>query len=351
MKQTIMLVVFSSFCLYCNGQTIEHATNAPRCGDIIRKKPLEFFSFSQEGKDVLWDFSCLSTKGKKEQTEFFLDTDSVLCSMDSEMICKYQLADDSLKMIGYENSLKKMNYTEPIIMITYPFSYGYSINNHYKGIGSYYQNLVMKNTGSQIVEADAEGSIVISEGDTLKNVVKLHSIRTSSVGMYAQTDTLFSDSTYMKLEIKETNQWYVRGYRYPLYETSSTAYYDNMTLASTIQSAYMYSPEDEDLEKDDANKKILEEVEKEKQAEIDIIHYSVSNDKSELSLKYSLDADASINALICDIRGMVYGRKSAYQSVGSDYQMSFDITSLPKGQYVLYINVNGKVYNEKFNIR
>jgi len=100
MKQTIMLVVFSSFCLYCNGQTIEHATNAPRCGDIIRKKPLEFFSFSQEGKDVLWDFSCLSTKGKKEQTEFFLDTDSVLCSMDSEMICKQ----------SQENELHRTNH-------------------------------------------------------------------------------------------------------------------------------------------------------------------------------------------------------------------------------------------------
>lgn len=346
------MVVYMALGVCSYGQTISHVTNAPRCGDVIMKKPLAFFSTSNEGQGVLWDFGDLATDGnEKERTEYYFDEDSVLCSLDSRMVQKLQLSDDSLKLVGYETKLEKMDYPEPLVMVTYPFSYGYTIDNNYEGIGSYCQNLIMKNSGSQFVEADAEGRIVTEEGDTLNHVIRLHTIRTSSVGMYSQEDTLFSDTTFIKQEIKEINQWFVRGYRYPLYETSSTAYYDHMDLVSTILSAYMYSTDEEDALEDEVNEEIKKDVEKENLAAKDIIHYVISNEGSRLSLDYSLDADASINALICNIRGMVYGRESAHHPAGSGYNMSFDMSSLPKDQYILYLNVNGKVYNEKFNVR
>lgn len=351
-NKILILVVCMALGVCSYGQTISYATNAPRCGDVIMKKPLAFFSSSNEGQGVLWNFSDIVADGnEKEKTEYYYDEDSVLCGLDSRMVQKLQLSDDSLKLVGYETNLEKMDYTEPLVMLAYPFSYGYTIDNNYEGIGTYCQTLVMKNSGSQFVEADAEGRIVTAEGDTLNHVIRLHTIRTSSVGIYSKEDTLFSDTTFIKQEIKEINQWFVRGYRYPLYETFSTAYYDHMDHVSTILSAYMYSTDEQDVLEDEVNEEIQKEIEMENLATKDIIHYVISNDGSRLSLDYSLDVDASINALICNVRGMVYGRRSNHYPAGSGYNMSFDISSLPKDQYVLYLNVNGKVYNEKFNVK
>ena len=209
----------------------------------------------------------------------------------------------------------------------------------------------MKSSGSQFVEADAEGRVVTVEGDTLNHVIRLHTIRTSSVGMYSMEDTLFSDTTFIKQEIKEINQWFVRGYRYPLYETTSTAYYDHMELVSTILSAYIYSMDEQCVLEDEVNEEIQKEIEKENQAVKDIFHYEIFNDGSRLSIDYSIDVDASVNVLICNVRGMVYGRRSDHNIAGSGYNMSFDISSMPKDKYILYLNVNGKVYNEKINVK
>lgn len=345
-----MMALYSLVVLTVSGQAIEYRTNAPRIGDVIKKKQVEFFNSGNEGKDVVWDFSGLKSTGEKEQTEFLLDKDSVLCSVDSKMICRYYLTEDTLQLMGYENRLNKMVYTDPIILLTYPYAYGHNMTNVYDGTGMYCQRQVVKHRGTLIVEADAEGCIIDAEGDTLKNVVRVHSIRTSSLCMYAPTDTLFEDSSHIKQEIQETNQWYVRGYRYPMYETTSTAYYDNMEPVSCILSAYMYSPEEQSNAEDMENDQILEDIEREKAMEQDIIHYNVSNTGTSIVLGYSLDADANVSTLVCNSRGMVYGRKNAHQAAGTDYQMAFDTTSLPKGDYVIYINVNGKVYNEKINV-
>ncbi len=351
MKRFVLLIVVLMIALHLLGQSIDMTTNAPRCGDSYTLRQLDYFSPGNEGKDVVWDFSELKSTGRKVQKEYFLSTDSVLSCVDGEGLSRYSLMDDILYCLGYDTRLKHMDYTHPMTMMTYPFSYGYSITNPYGGTGDYCKRLILKNGGTLMVEADAEGVIINHEGDTLKNVLRVHTTRLNSVSMHALSDTLMVDTSRMKQEIEEHYAWYVRGYRYPMYETSSICFYDNMTPVSCIQKAYRYLPEelaDNEEFKDSVNSEILMEDSIANKACEYIIHYEVVNNGNTLTVKYSLDADASINALVCNSRGMLYGRKSARNSGGNDYQMDFDITSLPMGEYVLYINVNGKVYNEKF---
>ena len=124
-----------------------------------------------------------------------------------------------------------------------------------------------------------------------------------------------------------------------------------MELVSTILSAYIYSMDEQCVLEDEVNEEIQKEIEKENQAVKDIFHYEIFNDGSRLSIDYSIDVDASVNVLICNVRGMVYGRRSDHNIAGSGYNMSFDISSMPKDKYILYLNVNGKVYNEKINVK
>ena len=348
MKRNVLLMAVSLSVLHSFGQTIDMATNAPRSGDGYVVRQMEYFAQGDEGKNVLWDFSELKSLDRKSRREYFLSQDSVLIGVDEESARRYELAGDSLRCLGYDTRLKHMEYSEPMTLMTYPFSYGYSITNPYSGIGDYCKRLILKNGGTLMVEADAEGVIINADGDTLKNVLRVHTTRLNSVSMHALSDTLMADTSRMKQEIEEHYAWYVRGYRYPMYETSSICFYDNMTPVSCIQRAYHYCADDMSEMSDSVNEEILATDSIANVAEQDIIHYTIKNDGCTLTMDYSLDADASINALVCNSRGMLYGRRSTRQPAGTDYQMDFDIVSLPKGEYVLYVNVNGKVYNEKF---
>lgn len=346
MRGNLLIIAFLLAHLFCNGQTIKYDVNAPHNDDVVTKIQLEYFPSPNDGRNILWDFSNLSMTDKQEQTTYFYDADSVLCSMDDHLVYKYQLSKDTLKLIGYETRLEQMNYPKPLTVIVYPFSFGDKTTCYYEGVGTYCQKLTTKSTGTQIVEASADGEIITATEDTLKNVIKLHTIRSSSIGMYHSEDTLFSDSSYIKQEIKDINQWYAPGYRYPLYETISTAYYDHLNLVSTIKSAYMYRIKDQEI-KDDKEKN--ETNKKEEQTNKDIFHYKISFENNELILSFSLDENANVNTLICNVRGMLYLHKSTNELKGTGYQISYDIASLPKGVYILYINANGQIYNEKFN--
>lgn len=350
----VRLAIFALLSLMTSdllGQTLEYATNAPRIGDVVVKRQAEYFNPGNSGDDILWDFRNIEMTGKDNPTEFYQGNDSLLLSADDTCLFRYRLVSDSLQLYGYETPYVKIGYTAPLALLTFPCAYGYTVTNCYEGTGMYCNKNNISSKGTLIVEADGAGSVITASGDTLSNALRLHSIRTSSVCMYAQTDTLFVDSTYMKQEVQETYQWYVKGYRYPLYETISTSYYDNMTPVSCVQKAYACSTEDQAMLDDPINRIVLEEIHKEENKNADIIHYTVSNNGYTLQLHYSLDGEANVNALVCNSRGMVYERQNYHMQAGSGYQMSFDIMSLPRDEYVLYINVNGRVYNEKFETR
>lgn len=332
----------------CYGQ-ITHVLNAPRSGDRYNLKQVEYINPGVNGRNVVWDFSTLNSTGMAFQKEYFLSTDSVLSCADDDGVIRFSLTPDSLCCLGYETRLKHMEYTDPMKVMSYPLEYGDSSVSHYSGIGDYCKRLVLKNAGTRIVEADAEGKIINCEGDTLNNVIRVHTTRLNSISMHTLSDTLLADTSHIKLEIEERYEWYVKGYRYPMYETTSICFYDNMTPVSYIHKAYYYSPDDLSELSDPVNEEMLTNNSLSETPERDIIHYSISNDVYSLTVDYSLDADANINVIICNSRGMLYGRRNTRQPAGTGYQMSFNIASLPKGEYVLYLNVNGKVYNKKFS--
>lgn len=70
-NKTLILIVCMALGVCSYGQTISYATNAPRCGDVIMKKPLAFFSSSNEGQGVLGisvTLSLMAMKKKKQNT-------------------------------------------------------------------------------------------------------------------------------------------------------------------------------------------------------------------------------------------------------------------------------------------
>jgi hypothetical protein len=67
-------------------------------------------------------------------------------------------------------------------------------------------------------------------------------------------------------------------------------------------------------------------------------------------ISYGLDDDATIQTIVANHMGMLCSSRQWTQPAGQGYMSQIDCTGLPSGMYILYINVNGKVYSEKVTL-
>lgn len=368
-----LVLSFVFLSLSISSQTVDYKANIPRSGDIMSRQILEPFPQGDSGQGILWDFSCLTQESDSVEdiyVEYFIDPDSSRLSVaDGDFILRYSDLSDTLQVIGKETPLERICYDTPQTVMTYPFTYGNVISGSYGGHGTYCSRLNVSVAGTLLVEADAEGIILTSECDTLYNVLRVHTLRTGSISMNSVMDANNSDTTHVKQEIEERYEWYARGYRYPLYEKATVAYYDNMTMIHESHSASRISPDFMHLPDDSCNDSILAYDAYVRSAmfpidglqpsgpdgsdpeNADIIRYTVLTDGNSLILDYDLDQDATLTFIICNKMGMLFVNRRENVKAGSEHTAEFDLSGLVPNDYILYINVNGTIYSEVFNVK
>ena len=355
----ILLIIIVLFPLFSFAQQIERETNIFRNGDVIVNDKISYCSPGRSGQGVCWDFSDVDEHDVRREIIISKDSNVVYSLIDDNNILFFKENNNVLFNIGKENTLYKINYQIPIVSMKYPFAFGDSIGTVYQGSGVYCGDHLTKVEGIVSIKADGYGALCITEGDTIYNVLRIHSIRTSSIAM--DVDTLALDTIPKKLEIEDVYQWYANGYRYPVYETYSNTCYDDLIPVSSYQTAYRFLPETQQLTL--ANDFLNEEIRNDNAVEGDddylngnehsssgILHHEVSVHGSTVSINCSVDSDADIIALISDSRGIVYKRRDMTCNANQNYTIDIDCSGLHHGEYILYINVNGQIYNDKFRI-
>ena len=372
MKNSVLLSILSFLSLAISAQTVDCVTNIPHSGDMLTRIPIPYFTAGGDGADVIWDFSSFSDESdscENIEVEYFIDPDSSrLCVAAYDALLRLSLTDDTLFVICRETSKERLYYDVPMIKQTYPFEYGDVISSTYLGHGTYCSRLNTRVSGTVRIESDAEGIIVTESCDTLYNVLRIHTVRTGSTGMYSISDQEFSDTTHVKQEIEERNEWYVRGYRYPLYETTTVTYYDDMTQVSCMRSASRIDIENMLLNDDSVNDSILAADVVARNTAIggpdcslipneapipttnDIIHYTTKMNGTTLLLEYSLESDANLTFIVCNKMGMLFISRKEQSKADSNLCMEFDCSGLVPNDYILYINVNGAIYSITFKI-
>ncbi|MDO4992793.1 MAG: hypothetical protein Q4E26_07550, partial [Prevotellaceae bacterium] len=154
--------------------------------------------------------------------------------------------------------------------------------------------------------------------------------------------------------IDERYEWYLPESQYPIIENVTSTTYLNMDAIGTTKYAFCNLPEDkvayyitplDEDATDEQDNSFDEEME-----EPDIIHYSVETNGAIVNITYDLDADATISTIVASHMGMTYRTKTWNQPAGQGYSTQIDCSGLRSGTYILYINVNGKIYSEKVTI-
>lgn len=356
--------------------SLKSKLSIPRGGDIMLRKQVNHQSPGTKGENVIWDFSKLIVENNNRVIHNRIN-DSVLTIFEHETTYKFQHNKDSLLYLGYENSKAKITNILPELVLKYPFQYKDSISSYFYGNGKYSQYLYLISRGISSTSADAYGTILLPDQDTLQNVIRIHNVKyiiqkiadsKEVTPLYIPTNDISFittiDSIYWKLD---TYRWYALGYRYPIFETIETTIYQNGTEKKHYNKTF-YCPPSEHyyLENDSDNQAAIVQANWIKQQNYTKrkTNTSINNRNNTLNKQHEYhlyqDTDGnnlfvefnslnatSVHILLTDIGGRIFYKKHSSTSPYEIYKESIDISSIPIGQYILHLSIDKEELNSK----
>jgi hypothetical protein len=368
MKKQLFFFLFFSMSLFTHAQCIlDNACNMLRGGDVIIKQQVAYKDPGREGSQVLWDFSKQESVNDNYKLSYTdSGTDSVVVGREHRTLYRYVLRGDSLLLLGYENPTTIVTSGKPELVLIFPFSYGDQREDYFFGTGNYCNKLNVTAQGKVSVNADATGMIILPSGDTLQNVLRVHSIKKiaekmilTSLDSTLATPTynpdsidyhLTSDSARMQVE---TYRWYANGYRYPIFETVESTVYKNQIPYTHFNTAFFYTPEEHSyIENDPENQAKLEkqsESSGQKTSAANIINYNyyVSSSSNTLFVEYNLSQSAQVSIALYNTQGRLLAAcPQATQSAGC-YERCFSLEDNSQYEYILRLVVNETTFGEK----
>ena len=324
----------------------------PSSIDSLQKNRIRYFSPGSGGKKKVWNFSHKLDSRETTQVTFRKDSTGVLSITENGKAFYYSNSSDTLVLSFNESPLESKSYPNGKLIRALPVRYGYSVNRPFLCDGMYCGNHPFREVGSTSVNVDAEGCLILAEYDTIYNVKRVHTIDSYSKCMDIKASAL--DTAKLTQVIDERYEWYLPGSQYPIIENVTSTTYLNMDAIGTTKYAFcnlpsdlaaLYIVENAEIEYGEEDNSFETEG-----VEPDIIHYKIDTNGSIVNITYDLDADATISTIITSHMGMTHSYREWSQKVGEGFHVQIDCSSLRPGIYILYINVNGKIYSEKITL-
>ena len=382
-KKTYALLFFMLIPSVLLGQNVlSLSCHKLRPGDQLQKQQVVYKSPGETGVHQLWDFSQMESVDEDYRLKYIsinAGTDTV-AGVEHRTMYYYYLRGDSLFLSGYENPTTLVKYRKPEVLLVFPFPYGQTFTDYFEGLGNYCGRLGIHIEGKSVVTADALGVMMLPEGDTLRQVLRVHtkkSIIERSVPMdslaYLRIDTLSfvlnqdsidyhlsNDSVHWELN---TWRWYAKGYRYPVFESVHSTVCKSSKKYTNFSTSFYYPPHEQyyglenDSENQDMRNRIEEDIEvfpknnlsvKEKNgADDEAIHYTYSMNEQGILLNYLLRTPSEVTVGLYDLQGrQLSATKKTFQNKGS-YQRQFILRDFSIREFLLRISVGDKVYGEK----
>ena len=320
--------------------------------DSLLKSRIRYFSPGMGGRSKVWNFSDKLSSKSSSKVMFVKDSTGVLSFIEPGRISYYHTTPDTLILLGSESPLEKREYTIGKVSKKFPLEYGDSVTGQFRCEGMYCGDHPFRETGTTTVKVEAEGSVVLAGNDTIRNVLRVHTVDSYSICM--GTDTAALDTARLTQVIDERYEWYLPESQYPFIEDVTSTTYFNMEAIGTTRHACCNLPEyltasyitpaDED-EPDEQ-----EGFSEPGQQTPDIIHYEIETRGKVIHMSYDLDADATVTTIVASHMGFLGFYDQWTKEAGQGYSVQIDCTGLRPGIYILYINVNGKVYSEKVTL-
>ena len=345
----VLALLFGMKSLYGQVSLSEMASSST---ESLQKSRIRYFSPGKRGKNRVWDFSKKLGSKESAQVVFMKDSTGFISVIEPGKISYYRATTDTLSLFGCESPLEKREYTIEKISKKFPLEYGDSISMPFRCEGVYCGNHLFREVGTTTVTVDAEGSIVLAENDTVRNVLRVHSIDSYSICM--DMDTAALDTAKLRQVIDERYEWFLPGSQYPIIEDVTSSSYYNMNIAGTTKYAYCNLPDGQVssyiTQMEDYADEEQEGFSDNEQQSPDIIHYTIDTQGKVINITFDFDEYASISIIVANHMGFLCSSRQWNQKAGQGYTVQIDCNGLNSGIYILYLNVNGKVYSEKVTL-
>ena len=303
---TIVIAVIATIPLFSQ-VPLTTSTNTLRHGDILCKIEVPYVEQGEKGNDAVWRFPSIPADGTEHLQTINSNGDTIVI-YEEGMMRHFLVRNDTLYDKGTQSRRAHKIYSQERPVMHYPFGYGDRIEGSFMGEGRY-EMLTYTVTGSGYTVADGTGMLTDGE-DTLRHVTRLH--------MHDEYTLDYGGEPSPRHLAEDRYLWYCAGSRYPVLETWQLSLREGGALALLDSTAYLYLPvmQQEDLEEDPENDRLLADLDAEDAAArasaqqagpFTPIRSSLSSDGTSLTLSYELDTDTPLHILASDIPGNLLG--------------------------------------------
>lgn len=334
-KSIAALLLLSQLPLFAQ-YTLTKSTNFVRQDSLILLE-MPFTGFGCEGENVTWNFSNISTQMSDSIIVNGYEMDNHILWDKCGELTAYQYPCDSLLISRVETPQYEMDYSLPITSMVYPMNYGKVVRGFFHGNGRFGHHLQLEEDGTVILTADGSGLLISPDADTLNNVLRVKTSLTSTIGV-TRKSTGESVGTLNRNQI--ICEWYSRGYRYPILRSMTDNVSCHGKLLRQVQRSYWMPPAIQTIISDAINDEIRQ---KESTNGTRAIDCSVSIDGQKAKVKYSLSSNAHVCILLSDSQSILYWRYDADESTGQSKQVDIPLSGLYRGEYVVYVYIDGEV--------
>lgn len=201
--------------------TLTCRNNGMMAGDISHNQEIVYVDPGNAGENQVWDFSGIQYTGvvtvsdiqENPSVKFAEPAQKSMILRDEGYEYTYISAEEGYRETGYINNAKKLvlSYTNPVIRMQYPFSFGQYFSNPFAGVAWYNQSNKIDIEGVYSVTGDAFGTLILPDR-ILKNTLRVKTTR-----QFLQTSVCGSTQTKV---VKYC--WFAAGYRYPVLSVCTT---------------------------------------------------------------------------------------------------------------------------------
>ena len=193
------------------------------------------------GENITWDFSDLKKTDKTLTSNMFTystwDKTGIIPEANIAMEEAgnwffFKVTSQGMDMYGSSNVCGNITrYDKPLAKLKYPFQYGDKISGNYSGAIINVNTAEIKITGTYEIIADAHGTLLLPDGITIKNALRVKQTRTLGTGDQKEI----------------TYRWYADGVRYPLlvmikYESAQQSSVSVTALCANAKNATAPAP-------------------------------------------------------------------------------------------------------------
>lgn len=324
--------ILSALCpITLSAQVLTSMRHTPQPSDSLLAYKLPYLHVNDTGRNCMWDFSQITTdKAEVIEVDYFASSaDTTRVGLHREHAnYYYRHTQDTLWLIGYENSRTHVRYSSPLPLLRFPLAYGDSIEGAFSGKGQYCHLLPFSVEGTITSHVDAMGKLVLPEM-TIDTAIRVCTKKHYEENMRAQT-----------IVNEKSLRWYSPYCRYPLLETVCVQTIKGNDTTSFASSYYF--PQEQD-EKPSPKEKQLDSINEPQDSLITNVVYAPNPVYTDLTIQYSLVRSAQVCISIHYNGGASTYQTPVRQEEEGPHSVTINMSALPVGTYVVYIHADDSV--------